>query len=70
MAASDQPTPFARSIRPPNETWLAKQPRQPILDPELSIIDTHQRFRGRPHHRHLLGELLGTARRIFRLEDA
>ena len=32
-----QPTRFGR-IRPPDEAWLAKQPPEPILEPELPIM--------------------------------
>jgi hypothetical protein len=35
-----QATQFGRSIAAPNDPWLAKQPAEPILDPELPIIDT------------------------------
>jgi len=35
-----QSTRFGR-IRSPDEAWLAKQPPEPILEPELPIIDTH-----------------------------
>jgi predicted TIM-barrel fold metal-dependent hydrolase len=62
MTTSNQPTQFGRSIQPPDETWLARQPREPILDPELPIIDTHHHFwdrpADRPDHRYLLEELL------------
>jgi len=62
MTTSNQPTQFGRSIQPPDETWLAMQPREPILDPELPIIDTHHHFwdrpADRPDHRYLLEELL------------
>jgi predicted TIM-barrel fold metal-dependent hydrolase len=52
-----QATAFGRSISPPNETWLAKQPREAILDPALPIIDTHHHFWDRPDHRYLLDQL-------------
>jgi L-fuconolactonase len=58
MTASHQPTQFGRSIQPPSETWLATQPQEPILDPDLPIIDTHHHFWDRPDHRYLLDELL------------
>lgn len=57
MRESTQPTPFGRS-NPPNEAWLAKQPVEPILEPELPIIDTHHHLWQRPNHRYLLDELL------------
>jgi len=40
MSETRQPTPFGRN-NPPNEAWLAKQPSEPILEPDLPIIDTH-----------------------------
>jgi L-fuconolactonase len=58
MAASAQPTQWGRGIDRPNESWLAKQPAETILDPELPIIDTHHHFWERPDHRYLLNELL------------
>jgi predicted TIM-barrel fold metal-dependent hydrolase len=57
MAASAQPTQWGRSIDRPNEAWLAKQPAEPILDPDLPIIDTHHHFWARPDHRYLLDDL-------------
>jgi L-fuconolactonase len=58
MTASQRPTQFGRSIERPNDAWLAKQPPEPILDPELPIIDTHHHFWDHPDHRYLLHELL------------
>jgi len=62
MTASHQATQFGRSIQAPNEAWLAKQPPEPTLDPDLPIIDTHHHFwdraTDRPGHRYLLDELL------------
>ena len=52
-----QATAFGRSISPPIEAWLTKQPAEAILDPELPIIDTHHHFWDRPDHRYLLDEL-------------
>src|SRR4029077_20785662 len=51
------PTRYGR-IRPPNESWLAKAPPEPILQPELPISDTHHHLWERPDHRYLLHELL------------
>ena len=51
------PTQFGR-ITAPNEAWLAKQPPEPILEPELPIIDTHHHLWDRSDHRYLLDELL------------
>jgi len=58
--ASDLPqqaTQFGRTITAPNDAWLAQQPQEAILDPELPIIDTHHHFWDRPDHRYLLDEL-------------
>jgi len=60
MSESQQPTrpgQFGR-ISPPDGAWLAKQPPEPILDPDLPIIDTHHHFWDRPDYRYLLDELL------------
>jgi predicted TIM-barrel fold metal-dependent hydrolase len=51
------PARFGR-ITAPNEAWLAKQPPEPILDPDLPIIDTHHHLWDRSDHRYLLHELL------------
>ena len=40
---SDTKTAFGR-IFPPRNDWLAKAPAEPIIDPELEIIDTHHHF--------------------------
>ncbi len=58
MTASARPTQWGRSIERPDAQWLAEQPPEPILDPELPIIDTHHHFWERPDHRYLLDELL------------
>jgi L-fuconolactonase len=58
MRSTDGPTSFGRSIQAPNEAWLAKQLAEPVLDPELPIIDTHHHFWDRPDHRYLLDEFL------------
>jgi predicted TIM-barrel fold metal-dependent hydrolase len=57
MSTSQTPTPFGRS-RPPDETWLAKLPPEPILEPDLPIIDTHHHLWIRSGHRYLLDEFL------------
>jgi predicted TIM-barrel fold metal-dependent hydrolase len=55
MSGPTQPTPFGR-IFPPNATWLAKQPEEPILDPDLPIIDTHHHLWDRAGDRYLMHE--------------
>src|SRR5262249_10996667 len=61
MSETRQPTPFGRS-NPPNEAWLAQQPAEPIIEPDLPIIDTHHHLWQRPQHRYLLDELLADVR--------
>jgi hypothetical protein len=41
-------TQFGGNIQAPNEDRLARQPQEPILDPELPIINTHHHFWDRP----------------------
>ena len=53
----DQPTRYGR-IRVPVDAWLARGPAEPILEPELPVIDTHHHLWDRPEHRYLLHELL------------
>ena len=50
-------TQFGR-ITAPRDSWLAKQPAEPVLEPELPIVDTHHHLWERPDHRYLLHELL------------
>ncbi|MEA2728553.1 MAG: L-fuconolactonase [Acetobacteraceae bacterium] len=40
MSAPQTKTAFGR-IFPPRDAWLAKAPPEPVIDPELPIIDTH-----------------------------
>jgi len=61
MSESQRPTQFGR-IYAPDEAWLAKQPAEPILDPELPIVDTHHHLWERPDHRYLLHEFLADVR--------
>jgi len=51
------PTQYGR-IRPPDEAWLARAQPEPILEPDLPIIDTHHHLWVRADHRYLLDELL------------
>ena len=69
MSAAPTTTAFGR-IFPPRDEWLAKAPPEPIIDPDLPIIDTHhhlwqrtgRRRRGEswevPAFRYLLHEFL------------
>jgi L-fuconolactonase len=61
---STRPTQFGR-IHAPDEVWLAKRPAEPILEPDLPIIDTHHHLWDRPdrlNHRYLLHEFLADVR--------
>ena len=55
------PTRFGR-ITAPDEGWLGKSAPEPILDPDLPIVDTHHHLWDRPDHRYLLDELLADLR--------
>jgi L-fuconolactonase len=68
MTTAPTKTAFGR-IFPPREAWLAKAPPEPIIDPELPIIDTHHHLWHRtgtasgesweaPAFRYLLDEFL------------
>src|SRR5215211_5094061 len=61
MSASEQLTYFGK-IYPPDEAWLAKQPHEPILDPDLPIIEPHHHLWDRPNHRYLLDDFLADVR--------
>jgi L-fuconolactonase len=45
-------------IYPPDEAWLASAPPEPILEPDLPIVDPHHHLWLRDGHRYLLDELL------------
>ena len=45
-------------IYPPDEAWLAAAEPEPILDPDLPIVDPHHHLWLRNGHRYLLDELL------------
>lgn len=57
MGESHPMAQFGRISRP-NEAWLAKQPPEPILDPDLPIIDPHHHLWDRPNHRYFLDDFL------------
>ena len=57
MAQSIQPGRFGHSGKP-DEAWLANQEREPILESELPIIDTHHHLWDRNGWTYLLPELL------------
>jgi len=52
-----QPGRFGHSGKP-DDAWLAKQEKEPILEPELPIIDTHHHLWNRGGWTYLLPELL------------
>jgi len=58
---STRPTQFGR-IYAPDEAWLARRPAEPILDPDLPIVDTHHHLWERRDHRYLLHEFLADVR--------
>ena len=60
MLASHKPGEPARygRIFKPDDAWLAKAPREPVLEPELAIVDTHHHLWDFPGYRYLLDELL------------
>ena len=57
MTQSIQPGRFGHSGKP-DDAWLAKQEIEPILEPELPIIDTHHHLWDRGGWTYLLPELL------------
>jgi predicted TIM-barrel fold metal-dependent hydrolase len=63
VAQSTHPSPtrFGR-IRPPDPAWLARAAAEPILEPELRIVDPHHHLWQRPDHRYFLDDLLADLR--------
>jgi len=60
VSPSERPTQFGR-IHPPDEAWLAKQPPEPIREPDLPIVDTHHHLWDRGGHRYFLPDFLADA---------
>jgi L-fuconolactonase len=52
-----QPRQFGR-IYKPDEAWLARAAPEPILEPDLPIVDTHHHLWDLPGYRYLLHDLL------------
>src|SRR5258708_14189928 len=42
----------------PDDAWLARQAREPILEPDLPIVDPHHHLWDHANHRYLLDELV------------
>ena len=57
MARSVQPGRFGHIVKP-DDAWLATQEKEPILEPELPIVDPHHHLWQRGDHRYFLDELL------------
>lgn len=57
MSAPPQPTAFGRSRRP-DEVWLAKLPPEPVLEPDIPIVDPHHHLWERFGYCYLLDEYL------------
>ena len=66
MSPSERPTQFGR-IHPPDEAWLAQQLPEPILEPDLPIIDTHHHLWDRGGHRYFLPDFVADAATGHRL---
>jgi hypothetical protein len=58
MAEPRQDWQFGR-IYTPDEAWLATAAAEPVLDPELPIVDPHHHLWQRADHPYFLDELLG-----------
>ena len=52
-----RPTRFGRIFKP-DDAWHAKAPAEPILEPDLAIVDTHHHLWDMGRFRYLLDELL------------
>jgi L-fuconolactonase len=69
IRSSRLPTRYGR-IFPPDEAWLAKAQPEPIIDPEVPVIDTHHHLwdlRTTSGHRYLLEDLaqdLGSGHKV------
>jgi predicted TIM-barrel fold metal-dependent hydrolase len=57
MTEATRPTQFGR-IHAPDADWLAGNPPEPILEPDLPIIDTHHHLWDRNGHRYFLHDFL------------
>ena len=57
FGGTSKPTQFGRIFKP-DPAWLAKADPEPILDPELEIVDTHHHLWDMPGYRYLLDDFL------------
>ena len=55
------PTPYGRIFKP-DETWLARAASEPVIDPDLPIVDTHHHLWDMPGYRYLLHDMLDDLR--------
>src|SRR3954465_13728083 len=60
FAGNKKPAQFARIFKP-DPAGLPKRAPEPILDPELEIIDTHHHLWDMPGYRYLLDDFLADA---------
>jgi predicted TIM-barrel fold metal-dependent hydrolase len=49
---------FESRIYLPDSEWLAKAPHEPVLEPDLAIVDTHHHLWDLPGYRYLLHEFI------------
>jgi predicted TIM-barrel fold metal-dependent hydrolase len=57
FAGNQKPAQFGRIFKP-DPAWLEKAPAEPILDPELEVIDTHHHLWDLPGYRYRLDDFL------------
>ena len=60
FAGNKKPAQFGRIFKP-DPAWLAKAAPEPILDPDLAIVDTHHHLWDMPGYRYLLDDFLADA---------
>jgi len=60
FAGNKKPAQFGRIFKP-DPAWHAKAVPEPILDPELEVVDTHHHLWDMPGYRYLLDDFLADA---------
>ena len=55
------PTQYGRIFKP-DDAWLAKSPQEPVIEPDLPIVDTHHHLWDLPGYRYLLDDFLADLR--------